>query len=401
MGHFNSTVVYLKSILSGNHAMSELSEPEERVFLPFFGRLGDMIMFLDMLTEYKKVYREKGIPVLLGCRNEVWKLLEDIDLADGMIHMELSREKLVISSDYYVSRVKEAKAFSPSIILHVRENSAGEHALIHAVPARRKFIFRSFPIIYHNPLAKYLSTHTYTDDWIASEGMDQLSCYGEMLRRIGVEGYLSKVYRLPVLPLDFSELPEAYIAVCPGASGVKKCWPAQRYAKIIDYIVDCFGIKLVLCGGKGDIQISDEIFSNVQNKHMLYDMTGKTSLSAWIGMIQRAKMVITNESASVHIAAASRVPSVCVGEQQFGDMWLPYRPEEVYPEDCLPVIVRGPTLPCTFCAKQNFKRSIECQKCLQKTGVLQCVYEVTEEMVIEAVDQVLGRLKDSETGKLG
>lgn len=362
------------------------------VLFPFFGRLGDMVMFLDTLLEWKRILiEEQGKKIIFACRTEVWKLIESIGYTDNLIFMELTRESLD-SFGYFQKKIRESRAFHPDELINVRENSVIENVYLYAVPANRKTIYRSFEIIYSNKLANSFSVRTYTDDWRPGHDMDQISCYADMIRKYGNSEYRSQISELPLVGNNVFPEGKKYVCVCPGASAANKCWPADRYASVVDYIISKTGMDIVFSGGKSDIKESNEITSLMKYKDRVTDLTGKTSISEWIAVIQQATFVLANESGSVHIAASSHVPSVCIGEQKFSDKWLPYRPERIRKNDVNPIVVRGEKLECAFCARNSFKWSDECQECYRKHGIVKCVYEVKEDDVKSAVDQVIQAL---------
>lgn len=360
------------------------------VLFPFFGRLGDIVMFLDMLLEWKRILiKEQEKHIIFACRLEVWKLLETIGYTDDLAFMELTREPLRTSLSYFLKKVTESRSYHPSEIINVRENSAIENVFIHAIPAKRKVIYRSFEILYSNRSESRISRNTYTDDWKPDHDMDQISCYADMIRRYGNIKYRSRISTLPSVKTAQLIEEKRYVCVCPGASAANKCWPSDRYASVVDYIVDKLNIDVIFSGGKNDMKGSTDIISQMRNKDRVIDLTGKTTLSDWISVIQHSVFVLTNESGSVHIAASSHVPSVCIGEQKFSDKWLPYRPEVLRDNDKIPIVVRGEKLDCSFCVKNAFKRSTECEKCYREHGIVKCVYDVKEEDVKRAVDQVI------------
>ena len=72
----NIKTLILYSLSEVYHCLPNRKD-ENVVFFPFFGRLGDMVMFLDMLLEWKRILIEKQKKrVIFACRTEVWKLLE-------------------------------------------------------------------------------------------------------------------------------------------------------------------------------------------------------------------------------------------------------------------------------------------------------------------------------------
>ena len=363
---------------------------ENIVLMPFFGRLGDVVMFLDMLEEWKRlIVTEKGKKLIFACRFEVWNLLEIIGCTHDLLFMELSRDDLEASLTYFEQKIIEARGYHPGELINVRENSVIENAFIYAVPAKRKIIYRSFDMIYQNPIARFFSLKAYSESWKPEKEMDQISCYADMIRKYGNSAYQSKLYIFPEIKEKEFFPKKSYLCVCPGASAANKCWPKVRYARMTDYIIEKTGLDVIFLGGKNDMGMVVEIISLMNHRDKVVDLAGRTSLAGWVSVIQNSKFVLTNESGSVHIAAASRIPSVCIGEQKFSDKWLPYRPEMVRDEDCLPVVVRSEKLDCSFCARRGFKWSAACKACYKKNGVVKCIYEVDEKAVKEAIDKVL------------
>ena len=364
------------------------------VFIPFFGRLGDMVMFLSTLQELKKLFVNKmRKKIVLGCRKEVWSLLQSINAEQDLCFFELHRENLDISINYFFDRVMAAQKIKPSCILHIRENAVIDDLFIHAIPADEKIIYRSFAIEHEGRASRFFSGNTYTKEMVPHDNMDQLTCYADMMRKLGLKSIKSRIPLLPEVGTINGIIHGKYVCICPGASVENKCWPSERYARVLDYITERLPYQIVFCGGKDDQYISACIIKKMKNSDIVLDMTGKTAIADWIALIRNAEFVLTNESGAVHIAASNQVQAICIGEQKYSDKWLPYRPEEIRENDKIPIVVRGPRLNCEFCAARNFKRDAECIQCYQKNGVIRCVFEVKTEDVIQAVDEVIISLK--------
>lgn len=366
---------------------------ETVVFLPFFGRLGDMVMFLDALEGWKEliINRQKK-RLVLGCRKEVWALLQSAGADQGIEYIELTREKLNQSYAYFTDRIRQTRALRAGKLINVRDNSAIEHVFLYAIGIPDSVVYRSFEIEQSNRMQRFFSTRTYQTEMRPETEMDQLTCYADMLRRSGLSSFSSKIPELPPVGERSRKINGDYVCVCPGASVENKCWPVERYAKVLDHIAERTHFSIVFSGGKGDRNISEKIISKMEHRDMVVDLTGETSLSEWIATIREARFVVTNESGSVHIAAASKVQAICIGEQKFSNKWLPYRPEVIRAEDRNPIIIRGPRLSCEFCVKRGFRRSSECKKCYEEHGTVKCVYDVKLDDVIRAVDKLIDTL---------
>lgn len=358
--------------------------------LLFFGRIGDAVMFIDALKGYKELYiRQKKQSIVLACRSEVWALLKSIGETDGLRFVELTRETLSGSFSYFSGRVKAIDAENASVILNVRENNGIENIFMHALRGSSKIVHRVYPIERKSFWNRYFSEHTYTQDFRARKETDHLTAQAELLRKLGLTEFKSTIPVLPAVEGDPEMEPGSYVCVCPGASVANKCWPSDRYAEVINCIHRNTKLAVVMCGGKSEQDISRMIVEGVSDKDRVFDYTGKSGMNEWIQWIRNAALVVGNESASIHIAAGTGTPSVCIGEQKFSDKWLPYRPEIVRPEDRIPVVVRGPRLDCDFCAQRSFKRSEACRECIEKNGIIKCVFDVRTEEVIKAVGKEL------------
>jgi ADP-heptose:LPS heptosyltransferase len=109
-------------------------------------------------------------------------------------------------------------------------------------------------------------------------------------------------------------------------------------------------------------------------------LAGKTSLPEFVEVIRQARLLISNETSAVHIAAAVKTPSVCIlGGGHFG-RFLPY-PEKVV--NCKPVAVFK-KMACFGC---NWK----CNQPHNVNGCVPCIEQIEMPDVISAVDVALGR----------
>jgi predicted lipopolysaccharide heptosyltransferase III len=101
-----------------------------------------------------------------------------------------------------------------------------------------------------------------------------------------------------------------FIIFHPGSARAEKFWDAQRWAEVIDHTGDRHDVDLVLTGGPSpleQINIGD-IKSTL--KHRVVDLSGKTDLLTLAALIAKAQLLVTVDSAPMHLASASRTPQV-------------------------------------------------------------------------------------------
>ncbi|MBS1903174.1 MAG: glycosyltransferase family 9 protein [Bacteroidetes bacterium] len=118
--------------------------------------------------------------------------------------------------------------------------------------------------------------------------------------------------RLPstLLPPEFSQLPRPIIGIAPGSVWKTKRWPARHVASLIQLLSSRAG-SIVLIGQKTDVD--SEIINPVSTYDVkLISYLSKLSLEASAAVISHLDVLVSNDSAPVHIAVAVGTPVVDV-----------------------------------------------------------------------------------------
>lgn len=165
-----------------------------------------------------------------------------------------------------------------------------------------------------------------------------------------------------VLPLK-----RPILALCPGAEyGETKRWPTAYFAEIAK-IKKADGWDIWLLGGPKD-QISAQEIQDKSNNICL-DLTGKTNLEEAIGFLSLVTTAITNDSGLMHIAAALNRPLIAI----YGSSSPKFTPPLT---DRAKILSQN--LPCSPC----FKR-----QCPLKH--LKCLYDLSPQMVLQAIEELI------------
>ena len=99
-------------------------------------------------------------------------------------------------------------------------------------------------------------------------------------------------------------LNEPLIAFCPGAEfGPSKRWPAEYFAEVAnEYLSKNW--QVLFLGSSNDIPVGLEIEERL-GKHLgLFNLIGRTKIEDSIDLISSSKLVLTNDSGLMHIAAS-------------------------------------------------------------------------------------------------
>jgi heptosyltransferase-1 len=102
--------------------------------------------------------------------------------------------------------------------------------------------------------------------------------------------------------------PARYAVIIPGSAQVSKCWPAERFAALVDRLVLDHGLAIAATGSRAESPMIEQIQSLA--KHPIANLSGCTSLPELTEVLRTAKLVVSNDTGPGHIAAALGRPLV-------------------------------------------------------------------------------------------
>jgi len=102
------------------------------------------------------------------------------------------------------------------------------------------------------------------------------------------------------------------IAVVPGSEWPTKCWPVNYYQQLIHILLGNFNGYVALLGNQKDQSICQQIIEGMKNQDKLINLAGKTRIRDLLSIYYRLALVITNDSAASHLAAAHNTPCVTI-----------------------------------------------------------------------------------------
>ena len=210
--------------------------------------------------------------------------------------------------------------------------------------------------------ARELAWLAYTDA-VPIETMEQhaVDRYLKILAAMGVETAPAE-FRFPVTDKDrdaISALIEPgvrYAVLMPGTNWETKRWPADRFGQLVQPLLDRFGLTSVIAGGADAAALAHKIPGAI-------NLAGKTNLPQLVALLERADVVIANDSGPLHIAAALNRPLVAL----FG----PTNPVRTGPYHHDEGVVRL-DIPCSPCYSRKCSHT-SCLNWLQTDPVLQTV----------------------------
>lgn len=112
-----------------------------------------------------------------------------------------------------------------------------------------------------------------------------------------------------------------FMVAFPGAGWRGKCWPCDRFSAALDAIARETGTAIVLGGSAGERALCEKVRSSM--KQPALNTAGLLALDESAALIERAEVVLCNDSAPMHIAAALDRPTVSLWGPTFPEKWAP------------------------------------------------------------------------------
>lgn len=225
--------------------------------------------------------------------------------------------------------------------------------------------------------------------------VSEFAYYGAFVRGICGPSYKTQMPKLSFEEQHFIE--GDYYVLYPAGSVRQKFWPADRFAKVAEYIYEVTGLTGVILGSASEQWVAEDVKRNLNTivSISIVDLTGRTSIFDVIDIIGNAKLVVTNDTSGAHIAAATNTPSVAIAGGWHFKRFLPYGIEDVKPDDRVPLVAYT-QMPCYYCTwswEVVEEKNPACLERLKSEKLSPCIEAVRVEQVIELIDQIVVEAK--------
>lgn len=156
-----------------------------------------------------------------------------------------------------------------------------------------------------------------------------------------------------------------YAVLLPATNWPTKRWPTEKFAALVEPLRRRFGLRSIVAGGQDAVELARAIPGAL-------NLAGKTSLPQLVALLERAALVIANDSGPMHIAAALGRPLVTL----FG----PTNPIRTGPYRRMDSVVRA---------------NIDCSPCYsRRCGHITCLRKLEIDPVLAAAERQLARASD-------
>lgn len=108
-------------------------------------------------------------------------------------------------------------------------------------------------------------------------------------------------------------------------------WPPKNFAEVVDVLIDKYKLKVVITGSKPEENLANKIIDNTKSKNRgkIAVACGKLSINQLAPLFQECKLLISIDTAAVHIASAVD-KKIIVLNTKYPKIWHPWTKKENY-----------------------------------------------------------------------
>lgn len=394
---FNQCLIAGCAIATNLYNRLKKTHGDEKIVLIVFHQIfGDAIVFSNSLKGYTDLFaRRMGYKILLVARPSIIKFMRDTIFIPKDIEIEIVDFKRFLEDFSYYKIIRRKYYNLADTIIVPGTSLSGEIFSVACNAKRRIGLVSSIPVKWP-PIMALFQKLAYTETIWPEKDMMMLQRHRLLLNYLGLHEYKAKLPQL--LPQENIVNEERYCVICPGASKTEKCWPIERFIEIINYLIDRYSMEVHLCGGVDEVRFEEIILNAVKNPSRVHSHIGRTTFSEWSAIVQHAGLVLGNDSATMHLAAASGRKAICIAGVYDKFQFFPYK------VDCLGIGERLPTtilhdMPCAWCRTRGYfsgYQNAKCKKQIEEGKCTLCIDEITVNQVIEEIDYELKELSNNE-----
>lgn len=167
------------------------------------------------------------------------------------------------------------------------------------------------------------------------------------------------------------------VALGPGAGAPKRLWPIGRFAEIGSWLLDTYGARLLVVGGRGEEPLGEELQRALGDG--VVNAVGRTTLRQTAALLKHCRLFVGNDAGPMHMAAAVGVPVVELScHPESGSPWSANSPSRFRPWGVSHTVLQ-PKVPQAPCIDECVAHEPH------------CILGITVEQAKQAVAEQLGQ----------
>ncbi len=264
--------------------------------------LGDVILCTPLIKALRELFPNSFISFLLIPETE--KILENNPHLNEILVYDKRKKKGLKNFLQILSRIRERR-FDLAVIPH-RSLRSALLACFSKIPQRIGFDKSTGSFLFTHKIVYPLNVHE------VDRNLSLLSSFNAHLGGTSPELFPSSQdfsYAHKLLRDSDIREEDKIVGVAPGSVWATKRWLPERFAEVSDLLLEKEA-KVVFLGAEDDRKLCEKIADLMKAKPTI--LAGRTDILQSAALISFCQVILSNDSAPVHIASAMKRPVVAI-----------------------------------------------------------------------------------------
>lgn len=376
-------------------------KPSTDVAVVFGGAIGDLIVFLEALDHLAQFQFSGGKRLFFVCKPVVAGFLKTVRPHMTIEIVDLRLKDYVINGKYRHQIAHRLSWRSLTLISPHQSKYAEAVCLLSHAP--RRIELREKTNVNTISWVFWLNKFAYNERILVPADSMAFERFRALLVSLGCDSYETSLTLWEENSRAGSNAlliagGDPYCVLAPTASEVAKSWEFEKYASVVQWILKNTSLNICICGGDEALGYCDRFGSEAGlpeiDAKRLIDCASKTDFAQWIELVRNASFCFGNDSATVHIAAHVKTPSICVTAGFCYGYCQPYVLDVVHKDDEIPHCLYA-YKQCFRCFLRDYRRcsgNPDCKAAVDAGKPYLCIQDITLDQAIDALSALIGRL---------
>ena len=333
-------LIYFESFFHTKQYAPSDSKFKKKVLIMRKDGLGDCIIFYPTLNVYRRYYTNAEITLIFPTYFQSLSPILDTNLIDKVIWFD--HKKFGSNFLYRRKFLLDLKRANYDIFIYpVYSRETIGFFMMRMTGAKERIGFEG-DISEHGKKSEKRGTLAFTrlirpPEYMVREidrdanFVEQITCIKVPITFPTID--INKLPRTKVNEImsEYDLVSKKYVVVFPGAGASYRIWPTNKFAQIVNYLIDK-NLTVVICGSGNETSLVQGIISsaNEQSKKnrllvdKLINLSGKTDLATLSHILSGSQFYFGSDNGILHLAVSVKTPVVAIVGSGGLDRFYPY-----------------------------------------------------------------------------
>jgi heptosyltransferase-3 len=343
------------------------------ILLIQLGDIGDVLLTFPAIRALKENFPRAD--VFVAVREKAKELIEECPWAAGVISVNEEKRPWMEAGSYQATFFSRLRKHHFDLAIDMKTGDRGAILALLSGAKQRIGLYARDGKLWRNRLFTHLALPDQAPGrHMAEHYLSLLGEYGIKTDHVWPELVPSGARLREAQGLFKKEgvpIEPPLIALQPFSLWPYKEWGMKKYVGLIHWLISHYRVSVIVTGSGDERAKADELMKECPSN--TYNLAGKTSIGTLASVFRLCKLFIGVDSAGMHIAAATGIPTVSLFGPSSSTDWAPRGKGHL--------VVRK-DMPCVPCQDKGCEDS----------GVSRCLDELTLEEVQDAVKGLMERI---------